>query len=382
MSALGIIGGGQLGMMLAEAATLLPKDISKVTVLDPISFCPASTVGARQIIGAFDDENATMKLAKNSDIITYEFEGVNVIALENIIKSKVALVEPAPLTLAIIKDKLRQKKHLVKHNIPVADFIQVTNSDQITTFMRSFGRRAILKARQGGYDGKGNLEMKRGLSPDTALAYFDNRPVILERKVNFEIEISVIIARNTKGQIAAYPAVENIHESGILRTSIAPARTNKHVMRKAKEIAVKTLGTLTGAGVFGIEMFVTHDGGILVNEIAPRVHNSGHHTLQSCTTSQFEQHLRAIFGLELGNTEIRRPTIMHNILGPDNLIGKYIEPEISDPNIHVKMYKKNITKPLRKLGHANIVGAVNDDVYSLLERLESIKHSFSVMGTN
>lgn len=378
MKTLGIVGGGQLGMMLTEAASQMREHISKVVVLDPTNECPASKVGAEQIVGAYDDPDATTKLAQQSDIVTYEFEGGNVDALENILKTGIAQVNPAPSALEIIRDKLKQKEFFVSHNIPVPDFANATTPDEIKAFVSTFGRRAILKARHGGYDGKGNLEIKRGISAESALNYFGDRPIMLERKVDFEMEVSVIIARNTQGEVVAYPAVENIHESGILRTTIAPARADKNVMRKAREVAQKTLGTLEGAGVFGIEMFVTRGGDVLVNEVAPRVHNSGHHTLHSCATSQFEQHIRAILGLELGNAEIARPTVMHNILGPSDLDGEYAEPVISDPDIHVKMYKKAHTKPLRKLGHANIVGKRGDDVEPLLEKLESVKDSLGI----
>lgn len=378
MKKLGIVGGGQLGMMLAEAASQMREHVSEVIVLDPTDGCPATTAGAEQIVGAYDDAGATAKLGKRADTITYEFEGGNPDALESVMSSGAAAVEPRPSTLRIIQDKLVQKEFLASHGIPVPDFATATTPDEVKAFLSTFNNRAILKARRGGYDGKGNVELRRGLSAESALQHFGSRPVMLERKVNFEMEISVIIARNTGGEVAAYPAVENIHELGILRTTMAPARTNKHVMRKALDVAKRTLGILEGAGVFGIEMFVTRNGDVLVNEIAPRVHNSGHHTLQSCTTSQFEQHIRAVLGMPLGNTEIRRPTVMHNILGPEIMEGAYAEPKSSDSNVFVKMYKKTTTKPYRKLGHANIVGERGDDVGELLEKLESIKGSLYV----
>ncbi len=378
MKTLGLVGGGQLGMMLTEAALQMSEHVSRVVALDPTGSCPASKAGAEQILGAYDDHDATLELAGRSDVLTYEFEGGNTDALESVISSGTAIVEPSPSTLKIIKDKLVQKEFLASHGIPVPDFAPVSTPDEIKAFLATYGRRAILKARRGGYDGKGNLEMRRAISAEAALKYFGERPVMLERRVNYEMEVSVVIARNTEGQTAAYPAVENIHESGILHTTIAPARTNKHVMRKALEVAKKTLGVLDGAGVFGIEMFVTRGGDILVNEIAPRVHNSGHHTLHSCSTSQFEQHIRAVLGMDLGSTEIRRPTVMHNILGPELMEGAYAEPKTTDPDVHIKMYKKDHTKPLRKLGHANIVGQRDDDVGSLLEKLEQIKHTLCV----
>jgi len=182
---------------------------------------------------------------------------------------------------------------------------------------------------------------------------------MLEKFVDFKMEVSVIAARNTLGNITSYPVVENIHEEHILRTTIAPARVTENVVNNAKEIAEKTMQVLKGAGVFGIEMFVTSDDAILINEIAPRVHNSGHHTLQSSKTSQFEQHLRAILGLELGSTELVYKTVMYNILGPKGFEGKYKSIQIDTENVYLKMYGKEISKPKRKLGHFNVVDTKN-----------------------
>lgn len=378
MKTVGIVGGGQLGMMLTEAASRMRDHISHIIVLDPVDGCPASLAGAEQIVAAYDDAAATAELAKRSDIVTYEFEGGNADALETAALSGVVTIHPAPSTLRTIQDKLSQKEMFASRGIPVPDFASASTPEQIREFLSKFGRHAILKARRGGYDGKGNFEITPRTSPESALAYFGNKQVMLERKVDFEMEVSVVIARNTHGQIVAYPAVENIHEGGILRTTIAPARASRAVMRRAQEVAHKTLEVLDGAGVFGIEMFVERNGHVLVNEVAPRVHNSGHHTLHSCDVSQFEQHLRAVLGLDLGGVEIERPTVMHNILGSTDMNGRYDEPQTSDPNIHVKMYKKASTKPLRKLGHANIVGTRGTDTTELLAKLESARESLHV----
>ena len=187
------------------------------------------------------------------------------------------------------------------------------------------------------------------------------------------MEVSVIASRNTKGQIKTYPLVENIHEENILRETIAPARVSDEIIKKAESIANSTMTVLKGAGVFGIEMFVTQENQIIINEIAPRVHNSGHHTLQSSETSQFEQHLRAILGLELGSTKLLHPTIMYNILGSKSFEGKYLPLELSEPNVFLKMYGKEISKPSRKLGHFNLVAKENETIDQLLEKLETLK---------
>jgi 5-(carboxyamino)imidazole ribonucleotide synthase len=203
---------------------------------------------------------------------------------------------------------------------------------------------------------------------------------MLERFVDFKMEVSVMAARSTKGQIATYPLVENIHERNILKMTIAPARVSSNIAKQADNIARQTMQILHGAGVFGIEMFVTADDKILINEIAPRVHNSGHHTLQSSKTSQFEQHLRAILGLELGDTTLLHPTIMYNILGPDEFTGKYKIPDIKIPNLYLKMYGKSESKPQRKMGHFNLVDEDNAlGVSGLLEQIESIKDQVKLL---
>jgi len=203
---------------------------------------------------------------------------------------------------------------------------------------------------------------------------------MLEKFVDFRMEVSVIAARNTKGEIATYPLVENIHEENILRTTIAPARVSKEIIENAEQVAKKTMDVLKGAGVFGIEMFVTKDDQILINEIAPRVHNSGHHTLQSGETSQFEQHLRAILGLNLGNTQLLKNTIMWNLLGPKNFSGKYKPVTISpQKGVFLKMYSKMESKPKRKLGHLNIVDLDNsENIDTLLKKLENLKKSIKI----
>ena len=201
---------------------------------------------------------------------------------------------------------------------------------------------------------------------------------MLEKFVPFKMEVSVIASRNTKGEIKTYSLVENIHEKNILRETIAPSRTSNAVSEKAEKIASNTMDVLKGAGVFGIEMFVTQDDEIVINEIAPRVHNSGHHTLQSSKTSQFEQHLRAILGLDLGSTELLHNTIMYNILGNLDFQGEYKKIEISEKNIFLKMYEKKISKPLRKLGHLNIVAFEKQSIDELLTQLEKTKGSVEV----
>ncbi|AJM92566.1 5-(carboxyamino)imidazole ribonucleotide synthase [Nitrosopumilus piranensis] len=368
---LGIIGGGQLGMMITEAAKKMPEHVSKIIVLDPTENCPATQVGAEQILADFKDKAAIIELSEKSDIITYEIESGD----SNVLKSveKNAEINPSPETLHTIQDKFLQKTFLKEHNIPVPEFIEISNTDDVRDGLKKFGIPAVLKARRDAYDGRGNFKINSENDVEKAFDYFKGQKLMLEKFVSFKMEVSVIAARNTKGQIKTYPLVENIHEENILRETIAPARVSSDVTEKAEKIANQTMDVLKGAGVFGIEMFVTQNDQIAINEIAPRVHNSGHHTLQSSETSQFEQHLRAILGLELGSTKLLRPTIMYNILGTKSFEGEYKPLEILDENLFLKMYGKKISKPMRKLGHFNLISTNNESIEDLLKKLESIK---------
>ncbi|NND86996.1 MAG: 5-(carboxyamino)imidazole ribonucleotide synthase [Nitrosopumilus sp.] len=377
---LGIIGGGQLGMMLTEAAKKMPERISKIIVLDPNDDCPASQVGAEQIIADFKDKDAIIELSKKSDIITYEIESGDSDILKSVEKN--AQINPSPETLKIIQDKFLQKSFLSENNIPVPDFIKIDSIDDVREGLKSYGYPALLKARRDAYDGRGNYKINSEEEIKKAYEYFKGQKLLLEKFVPFKMEVSVIAARNTHGQIKTYPLVENIHERNILRETIAPARVTSEVTKKAETIAEKIMDVLKGAGIFGIEMFLTQENEIIINEIAPRVHNSGHHSLQSSETSQFEQHLRAILGLELGNTKLLRNTIMYNILGNLDFSGEYKTPQITGEGLFLKMYGKKISKPLRKLGHINIVGLNGESIDVLLEKLKTIKHKTIVIPSD
>jgi 5-(carboxyamino)imidazole ribonucleotide synthase len=372
---LGVIGGGQLGMMITEAAKNLSEHISEIIVLDPTENCPAAQAGAKQIVGDFKDELAILKLAEQSDIITYEIESGNT----DVLSKLKAEIEPSPSTLSIIQDKLSQKTFLSENELPISQFYEITNLDNLREKINELGLPVLLKSRRDAYDGRGNFKITSPDEVEKAYQYFDGKSLMVEKFVNFKMEVSVIAARNTKGDIATYPLVENIHENNILKMTIAPARVSDNVIKDAGKIAKKTMEVLKGAGVFGIEMFIDQDDKILINEIAPRVHNSGHHTLQSCKTSQFEQHLRAILGLELGSTDLVHKTVMCNILGPDGFEGKYKPVQLEKDGVYLKMYRKDVSKPQRKLGHFNVVD-LNDskDVSELLEMADEIKNSISI----
>ena len=373
---LGIIGGGQLGMMITEAAKNLSNEISEIIVLDPTENCPAAQAGAKQIVGNFKDEDAIVKLAEQSDIITYEIESGNTDVL-----SKVkAEIEPSPSTLGIIQDKLLQKTFLLENELPISQFYKITSLDDLRKKINELGLPVLLKSRRDAYDGRGNYKISSLEEIEKAYQYFDGKSLMVEKFVDFKMEVSVIAVRNTKGEIAVYPLVENIHEDNILKMTVAPARVSDDVINDAGEIAKKTMDVLKGAGVFGIEMFIDQNDRILINEIAPRVHNSGHHTLQSCKTSQFEQHIRAILGLELGSTDLVHKTVMYNILGPHGFEGKYKPVQLEKDGVYLKMYGKNVSKPQRKLGHFNVVDLTDSkDTSELLKMANEIKNSVSII---
>ena len=372
---LGIIGGGQLGMMLTEAAKNMSEHISDTIVLDPTKNCPASKVGAKQIVADFKDKNAIVELSLQSDIITYEIESGDSKVLESL-HGEVS-INPSPDTLRIIQDKYLQKQFLRQNNIPVADFDSIESVQDLERKINDFQYPALLKARRDAYDGRGNFKIENHSQIETAYKQFSGRPMMIEKFVDFKMEVSVIAARNIHGEIATYPLVENIHKDNILEFTIAPARVDSKVATDADRIAKKTMDVFHGAGVFGIEMFVTKDDKVLINEIAPRVHNSGHHTLQSSETSQFEQHLKAILGLPLGSTKLRHATIMCNILGPKDFTGRYkpITLEQKD-GVYLKMYHKDDAKPQRKLGHFNVVDEQDTrDMESLMKKTIKLKDS-------
>jgi len=373
---LGIIGGGQLGMMLTEAAKSMPLDISKIIVLDPTENCPAVKVGAEQIVADFKDKSSIKELAERSDIITYEIESGDSTVLKSL--ESTCEINPSPETLRIIQDKLTQKKFLNDNNIPVAKFSEISSRIELEAKINEFGFPVLLKTRRDAYDGRGNFKINSKEQISIALKTFEGKSLMVEEFIDFKMEVSVIAARSTTGEIKTFPVVENIHEDNILKMTIAPARISDEVSKKAEEIAHKTMEVLHGAGVFGIEMFVTSDDQLLINEIAPRVHNSGHHTLQSSKTSQFEQHLRAILGMKLGSTELLHPTIMYNILGPKEFTGKYKKPLLTITNSFLKMYGKLESKPKRKIGHVNLVDVDNLGMENLLQTLIDLKKNIMI----
>jgi len=352
----GIIGGGQLGKMIAHEARRMSL---KVIVLDPTEGCPASGIADEQIVADFKDERAIMRLAGKSDVLTYEIELANSTALKDL-EARTYPVRPAPETLHIVQNKFRQKSFLRQHKIDVADFERVRSEDHLYQLCDNFGFPVMLKACENSYDGRGNFLITSREQVRDAFNYFSEKELMVEKFVPFIKEISIMVARNPSGEVASFPVAENIHKNGILDTSIVPAGINQEVELKAKSIAEMTMEVLKGAGIFGIEMFVTKKADVLINEIAPRPHNSGHYTNEACSVSQFEQHLRAVLDLPLSKPELLCPAVMVNILGNKHSTGSYtikgLRRLLSVPGVKLYVYGKKTSKPGRKLGHFTATG--------------------------
>ncbi|MBI4363747.1 MAG: 5-(carboxyamino)imidazole ribonucleotide synthase [Candidatus Doudnabacteria bacterium] len=347
---IGIVGGGQLGRMLTQAAHNLGF---QVYVIDPTPQSPAGQIADKQLVADFKDENVIRQLASMVDFLTFEIELANADIL-NQLSSLGVKINPGAETLKTIKDKFLQKQFLKEQNIPVADFILIEDRDGLNEAIEYFGYPFILKARFDAYDGRGNTLIKGPEDIQTGLAKLKDRLLYAERFVPFIKELAVVATRGSDGQISTYPVVETIHKNNICHMVLAPAPVSAFVAEQANIIAAKTLEHLQGAGVFAVEMFLTKDDKVLVNEIAPRVHNSGHFSIEGAATSQFEQHVRAITGLPLGETKLKHPAaVMINILGdrvgPAQPSGTDRALAIDGVSVHI--YGKHEVRPERKMGH-------------------------------
>ncbi|WP_380678352.1 5-(carboxyamino)imidazole ribonucleotide synthase [Salinigranum sp. GCM10025319] len=353
---LGVVGGGQLGRMLAEAAAPLGVD---VIVLDPTPDCPAS-VAADQIVGSFDDPEGVAELAARCDALTFEIELADPDLLDEVSEAAGVPVHPSPDTLRVIEDKLRQKRTFEEAGIPVPPFVRVDSVADLESAVEEFDG-VMLKARRGGYDGRGNVPVSDPAEAGEALESLGGE-AMAEAFVDFDRELSVIGVVGRE-EVRTFPVGENVHEEEILRETVVPARTSDAVLARADEVARDVLGLLEGRGVYGIELFEV-DGEILVNEVAPRPHNSGHWTIEGAVTSQFEQHARAVLGWPLGSTRLRSPTVSANILGtvdePREARLGNVESVLAEPGAALHWYGKHEVRPLRKMGHVTLVGGADD----------------------
>ena len=352
---IGIVGGCQLGKMLALSAKQMGF---YVAITDPTPQSPAGQVSDFQIVAGYKDEKAIRQLAKLVDVITFEIESASDKVLLELMK-KGKTVHPSPKTLKIIRDKFIQKQFLKKHSIPTAQFKKVSNYNDIVKAAKIFNYPLLLKARTDAFDGRGNAVVRSEKDIKKSLEKLNNKDLYVEKYVPFIKELAIMVARSPKGDIQTYPVVETVQYDNICDIVIAPARVSKNIQLNVKKLAKKTMKSLKGAGVFGIEMFLTKDGKVLINEIAPRVHNSGHYTIEACLTSQFEQHIRAITGLPLGKTDmIAKTSIMKNILGTKKLdsFPEGLEKVLQIPGVSFHYYGKTNSRPARKMGHLTVIG--------------------------
>lgn len=343
MKTIGIIGGGQLGRMLAMAASRLNF---RTIILEPQPDCPAAQLANSQIIAAYDDRIALVQLAEASDVVTYEFENVPVEAARHL--EKLVPVYPPPQALEVAQDRLTEKQYLQACGIQTADFRAVDSQDDLEKALAEFGGQGVLKTRRLGYDGKGQMVFRAGDPSDGAYDGLGGVPLILESFVPFTREISIIAARGLDGRIECYDPAENVHRNGILHTSTLPADIDDTVAGQTRDAALRLLTALDYVGVLGIEFFVTGDEKLIANEIAPRVHNSGHWTEAACVISQFEQHIRAVGDLPLGDPQRHSDCVMQNLIGDDiDDVGTLA----LEKDVLIHLYGKAEPRPGRKMGH-------------------------------
>jgi 5-(carboxyamino)imidazole ribonucleotide synthase len=345
---IGILGGGQLGRMLAQAASRLGFD---AVVLERDADSPAGRVAVKCLVGAYDDPAALKALADHADIVTYEFETVPAATVDHLIALG-AEVAPGPRALAVAQDRVAEKTFLNAHGAPTVAFAAAATAQEAVEAAARLGTPCLMKTRREGYDGKGQRWIRRGDDAGAAFEALGGVPVILEAAADFVRELSVIAARGRDGATAVYPLGENHHEGGVLRRTVAPAHASKALAEQAERIAARILAGLDYVGVIGVELFEMPDGRLLVNEIAPRVHNTGHWTQDGCEVDQFEQHIRAIAGWPLGPTRAIANVEMLNLLG-DEIVAwpKYA----GEPDTRIHLYGKRAAKPGRKMGHINRV---------------------------
>ncbi len=350
---IGILGSGQLGRMLAIAAKQMGYTVA---IFSPDSDSPAGQVADREVVSNYDDLDAVRAFAQGVDVVTFEFE--NVPSATTRAAAEFAPVRPDGQVLHITQQRLREKSFLQDHGFPVTPFRRITSLAELQAAAQDLGLPAVLKTASFGYDGKGQVKLRSAAELTNAFLALKGAEAIYEAFVDFEKEISVVAARTLSGDVRAFPVFENGHANHILDITFAPADLSETLACQACAIASGILESLDVVGLLTVEMFLTRDGRILVNELAPRTHNSGHLTLDACATSQFEQQLRAVCGLPLGSTELHRPAAMANLLGH---LWEAGEPDwanaLQDPWVKLHLYGKAEARVGRKMGHLNGIGS-------------------------
>jgi 5-(carboxyamino)imidazole ribonucleotide synthase len=368
---IGVLGGGQLGRMLGFAARAMGY---RLVVLDPDPDCPAAAMADRLVVGAYDDVAAARELAAASDVVTYELEHVarEVVAAV----AETTPVRPGLEPLRVTQDRLAERAFVEAAGIAVAPWQAVASVESLRSAAGALGTPLRLKAPTGGYDGRSQLRIAQPEDVDAALDQL-GRPaggsLLVERELDFEAELSVIVVRGTDRRTAAFPPARNVHDAGILVESVAPADLLPEALRAAEDIGCRLAEQMDLTGTLTVELFLLRDGSLVVNELAPRVHNSGHWTIEGAATSQFEQHIRAIAGLPLGPTDAHRPTAIVNLLGTGEprearLLG--VEDALAVPDTHLHLYDKRRVFERRKMGHVTAVGSSTQEA---LERARAAR---------
>lgn len=369
---LGIIGGGQLGKIISQKAKKLGFH---VTILDPTDNCPAAQVSDKHIISDFHNSEKLEQLVNETDVTTFELEHVDTSILKKLYDEG-HKIYPSPYLIELIQNKYEQKKFLDTHNIPTSDYKDVVSDADL----EAFGFPVVQKAKMGGYDGKGVEVLKSKADLDKRI----KAESFIEKLVDIDKELSVMVARNKQGEIKYYPVVEMLFDErvNICDSVIAPARISKDVEKKSIEISVKSIEALEGVGIFCVELFLTKKGDVLVNEIAPRPHNSGHYTVEACATSQFEQMIRAVTNLPLGSTKLLSPSVMINVLGEVGYTGEPFIEGIHDvlaiPELSFHFYGKSLTNPFRKMGHITVLDTTIDKA---LKKAMKAKNIIKIKGS-
>ncbi|MEQ8562510.1 MAG: 5-(carboxyamino)imidazole ribonucleotide synthase, partial [Cytophagales bacterium] len=368
-----VLGGGQLGRMLIQKA--IDYNI-EFDVMDPDPNAPCKNLAARFKVGDLKNYEDVIEFAKDLDIITIEIEKVNAEALAALEKQG-KLVYPQARVIQLIQDKRAQKNFYIENSIPTSAFVIVNNNEEIKNHPEMIP--GFHKLAKDGYDGKGVQK----ITTEEDISKSFTEPGLIEKAVDLEKEISCIVSRNAKGEIKSFPLVEMVFhpEANLVDYLLSPANVSQEVENKAESLAIKIIEKLDMVGILAVEMFLTKSGEILVNEMAPRTHNSGHQSIESNESSQFEQHLRSILNWPPGSTDIRVPSAMVNLLGADGYTGvaKYegIEKILQVSGVHIHLYGKKITKPFRKMGHITIA---DEDAGSLKEKIKFVKENFRIIA--
>ncbi|MDQ0201640.1 5-(carboxyamino)imidazole ribonucleotide synthase [Neobacillus ginsengisoli] len=356
----GIIGGGQLGRMMALSAREMGY---RIAVLDPTADSPCGQIADAKIIASYDDMDAIKELAENSDVITYEFENIDSAALSWLCEN--AYVPQGKKLLEISQDRITEKRAIQNAGVQVAPYAEIYSINDIYDSIKRLGLPAVLKTSRGGYDGKGQVVIRNEQEIEVAAQLLGHGSCVLEKWVPFKKEISVIVTRSMNSDTTVFPVAENVHINNILHQTIVPARISKTAEERAIQYAKKLADAFTLIGTLAVEMFLTEDDRIYINELAPRPHNSGHYSIEACETSQFEQHIRAVCNLPLGCTELLKPAVMVNLLGEHQ--SRMLEKlsDVKDWKVH--LYGKKEPKFKRKMGHVTLL---RESVETALEEAE------------